>query len=431
MWDLGAISGKLGLDTEGFTGGILNAEALSRLFGPILAEAIENPALAAGEALKEIGEAAVEGLTKLLDISKEVAAHDLGVGLEALKAGLPVEEFSKLSAVAATVNVSMEQLGLGFKFIQQNASEAVETGGKAMQGFTDLGISAQFLKDNLNDSGAIFTAVQKSLDGISDSADRVRIAREILGRQGTNLLPLFEIPDDQKKALEDFAGKIGAVIDPKDVENAKAFKTVEEEISLAWDSIEHKLTGPILDYVAKHATEIGDEIIKITNKIGDAIDKAWAYVESPAGQKQIDKIKDGFQEILADMPSLTQFALAFAESMLAAAKAMEEIYNLSGLAAVNKTADFVQGLIYGPDPGSEEEAQRRVPFTDQALGESIRAGNDIKITINQKGSSPTETIDAIKKELVPQLQKAQENQKQAVKTAAHKLKISNATGSSF
>ena len=197
-FDAGSITGKLGLDISEFGEGMLQAQSVASLFPAVVADFMVNPLLAVVEAAKEAARAVFEAVSGVGNAAQEL-------GIQAAKAGVSVGYFSRMSEVAKTVNVSAEQLGTAFKFLEKNAVDAVGGNKVAEKSFGDLGISVEFLRDHLNDTEAIFERVHSAINGLATPAEATRRAMEVMGRQGGDIVPLFKLGRDEIQAMGDTA----------------------------------------------------------------------------------------------------------------------------------------------------------------------------------------------------------------------------------
>jgi Phage-related minor tail protein. len=106
------------------------------------------------------------------------------IGNEARRAGVAVEDFQRLSYVAAQNRVSVDALTDGLKELNLRADEFVLTGkGSGADAFQRLGYSASDLAKKLKDPSKLFLEIVGRLEHL-DKAAQIRIADEVFGGTG-------------------------------------------------------------------------------------------------------------------------------------------------------------------------------------------------------------------------------------------------------
>jgi hypothetical protein len=302
-FDAGAIKGNLELDLggeHGFTTSMLTAEGIARLFPDVVTEFLANPLLGLMDVAKETGEF-------FIDTFKEIKDDAENVNLESIKLGVSPEFFSQWSHLAETVQVDSESMSNAMRFMERNASEALEASAhgsnEQMKAFQMLGISADELKSHLGDVQGLFLLMKERYDALSFASDRANVAQELLSRGGADLIPLLRMSADHVAELTKEMEKFGVVVDQKEADAGQKFQDLETRAGWAWDGIKRKVEMPIFDFLAKH-TDVAMNFVdgKATWLMGE-IDKLWATAESPefiAWLKELGKEAEGDFNVVAD-----------------------------------------------------------------------------------------------------------------------------------
>jgi hypothetical protein len=273
-WDAGAITGTLGLDANDFAHGILQAQGFMSVFPSIVVEFMENPILGAISIAKEAASAIGE-------IISGVANDSANAGKEAERAGVSVKFFSEMEAVGKRVGVAGQSVGEAFKFMARNAAEAVEGVPEAGKAFDKLGISVDFLKEHLNDSEAIFKAVHAGMQGLPSSADRTRVAMEVLGRGGADMVPIFKLGTGAINEMIETAHAMGATVDDSEVATGRAFASLGAQWDEMWDGLKKEFAKPILDELSQHAGEAQQLLMDVAHVLSYVIPAAVDVVMFP------------------------------------------------------------------------------------------------------------------------------------------------------
>lgn len=157
--------------------------------------AITAPFIAATKTFAEYG-------SQLADMSK--------------RTGFSVETLSSLGYAAKMSGASLEEVGTGIKFMQKNLIDAIQGGNETNAAFARLGISVSELMSMSPEDQ--FQAIGNALNNVKDPAERTQLALAILGRSGTQLLPLAS----DMKSLAAEAQKLGIVMSTQDAVAADA-----------------------------------------------------------------------------------------------------------------------------------------------------------------------------------------------------------------
>lgn len=263
-WDAGAITGTLGLNINEYGEGMLQAEGIAQAFPAIVTEFLENPLLAVVSLAHEAAEAYVEMFT-------EVANGAANMSLLAEKGGVSITFLSELAAVGKTVNVGVEQISVAMKFLNRNMVDAIDGNETAQKSFLNLGITTDFLRDNLNNTEAVFNAVHAAISALPDEAERSRLSMEVMGRQGDALVPIFNLTREHLQDLIDTAHQFGAIDDDESGAAGRKWLEMSTEVGEAWEGMKKKLTEPILDYLTDHWDEIKPVLLDLSDTVGKAI----------------------------------------------------------------------------------------------------------------------------------------------------------------
>jgi hypothetical protein len=250
-WSAGSIVGNLGLDISGFTGEMLKAQGIAELMPRWVTDFMVSPLLGMADAAKEAGHALVEAIG-------ESANRAFDIALQAEKAGTSIKFFSQWSEVAKDVNLTSDDLGQTFMFLNRSIAELAngEAPKEVAEAFGQIGISQQWASQHLGDTEAIFAAVRQGLRDIHTESERVNAAREILGRGGPRSIPLFQISDDEVKNRMEIARQMGVIEGDESAASARHYHELRVTAQEAWEGIKKSLSEPFQDYFSQHSPAI-------------------------------------------------------------------------------------------------------------------------------------------------------------------------------
>jgi hypothetical protein len=286
-FEAGAVTGKLGLDTSGFTGGILQAQGVASLVPEWATGFLVNPligwAQAAGAAARAVA-SAIAGTAGMFD--------DMGEAAE--KAGVSVEFFSAVGSLAADAGASAASLGTAMKFLGNNVADADAGNKKSQKTFADLGITVRDASGAMKSNEQLFLEAADAIAALESPAQKTDAAMKLFGRSGTDLIPMLNMGSEGIKRWRDDMDAMGATVTDKEQRVGSAFSTMQTYITQAWSAVEQAIATPILEVFADHMDTILPAIVKTTvfateviggafYGIGLAAKAMWAVAEPVLG----------------------------------------------------------------------------------------------------------------------------------------------------
>lgn len=274
----GAAAGESSGGFSSLTASMLESEGLMQLFPSLVTDFMVDPLLGVVAAAKEAAES-------MIDIFTEVGNQSGQMSLAAEKAGLTIEQYSTLAAVGKTVGVSTESLGTAFKLLQRNTEDAVNGQmPKMAEEFQKLGISTDFLKEHLNDPGAIFAKLQEAISSLPSSAERTAASLQLLGRGGTELVPLLDLPKAKFDELAATMKNLGATETEEGGKSGRAFVELGAIASAAWEGVKKAFAEPLLDKLGGNLDAIIPKIAAFAEIVREGVTKtldiAWPVISA-------------------------------------------------------------------------------------------------------------------------------------------------------
>lgn len=130
------------------------------------------------------------------------------------KTAASTEHLSALNLIARTAGSSLEELGVALAKQNKFIGEALEGNAQARASFRDLGLELADFKGK--DSVEIFELIAKRIAALPSPLQKGKIAMDIFGRSGANLLPTMnELAEEGLGKLIARAEELGVLIDTK------------------------------------------------------------------------------------------------------------------------------------------------------------------------------------------------------------------------
>lgn len=188
---------------------------------------------------------------------------------------MSVETLSGLSLAAAASGLSTDELGVAFKKLNTNISEAAGDGtSKAATAFKLLGISVTDANGNLKDAGTVNNEIADAFAHSEDGANKAALAVQLFGRQGVQMIPTLDKGSAGLKQLADDAAAYGAVLSGDAAKAAEEFQAKLNALEAGVKGgLQNAIAGNLVPALLAMADAFGNasekgEAIKV---LGDAI----------------------------------------------------------------------------------------------------------------------------------------------------------------
>lgn len=203
---------------------------ITRAVGPNLARSARIGSLAVKDLLGDLRRLATVGLAVGAAVSfgiyrvvrSTADAADSAVKTSQ-KVGVGVEAWQRYVYAAELADVGSEELADGLKYLNQSAAMAATGAGQDAKAFQALGISVRDQAGKLKPTGVLFEEVATRLATMEDGAEKTTLAMMLMGRSGTNLIPLLNAGGDEIRRLGDEAQRLGIVIPEDQARQAEVF----------------------------------------------------------------------------------------------------------------------------------------------------------------------------------------------------------------
>lgn len=176
--------------------------------------------------------------------------------------GITVNELQSLQFAASQTGASSEELEKGLTRFSRSISEASSGIGTGLRAFEALGVTVTDTAGNLRPTNELLNEVSDRLATIESPADRVRIAFDLFGRSGVNLVNTLQNGSGELTKLR---GEFNAVTMELTGPQAKAVEEANDrfdKLGRILGSIGQQITSVLLPVLAKVGEFIVVNILK-------------------------------------------------------------------------------------------------------------------------------------------------------------------------
>lgn len=233
----------------------------------------------------------------------------------AKRTGVAATSLMELDHVAKLSGTTLENVTTSIQFLQRGMDDAQFGLGQAARGFERLGISVTDTSGKMKSSQAVMHEVADAIQNIEDPAQKTKIAMDLFGRSGTQMIQLMEGGSARMHALAADARFLGVSLSEQAIANAAKF---------------------------------GDEVDRVTSAVKGAsfaIAGEWIPVLTGMTRAVANFIAES-------LPAIREFAQGFMRFMIGAFVVVETIATtvwngLNGLFTAKGFDNFIKNFIEG------------------------------------------------------------------------------------
>ncbi len=234
-----------------------------------------------------------DGIRKGLGAIHDTAMLGDEVAATSEKLGIAADALQELQYAATLSDASAEGLAQGLKFLGKNAAEAAANGGEAAKAFQGIK-----LKDGgkIRDLDDLLADLADKLVSLPDQASRIKLATDVLGRGGAELLPMLMRGSAGIDTLREEAQRLGVVMNGKTLEAASAYDDALKRLQYSVIGLRTEFASPLIE------------------KVSTIFDKMRAALTSKGGIRAVDALSKGFERLLAVVDKVVDVFSWFLES---------------------------------------------------------------------------------------------------------------------
>lgn len=208
--------------------------------------------------LGRIGRSVANVRTALIGLGATVALKQFATQIDNLakasgRLGLTVNQIQSLQFAASQTGASAAELEKGLTRFSRNISEASTGIGTGVRAFEALGITLTDVDGNLKPTNELLNEVSDRLSFIKDPADKVRIAFDLFGRSGVNLVNTLQAGSGELNKLRDEFNSVTLQLTSQDAKAVEEANDLFDKLGRTFVSFGQKITTFILPPLARLA----------------------------------------------------------------------------------------------------------------------------------------------------------------------------------
>ena len=239
---------------------------------------------------KLTGERIVAGVTKLVELFRDMAARAIDAGKNAAafaddlitlskQTGLSVETLQEFKYMESLVDVDLSTITGSLSKLTKNMRTAAKGTGDAARAFRTLRVDVLDSEGNLRSSEAVFGEVIDALGQIENETQRDALAMRIFGKSRQQLNPLIMRGSEGLARFAQEAHNMGYVMDNETIRSLGEVQDSLDRWNMANEAIKNQIgreMRPVLGEFYKHMLEVAqgvdwEEVGRIVSTVAGGI----------------------------------------------------------------------------------------------------------------------------------------------------------------
>ena len=233
--------------------------------------------------------AAVGGMVKFAEKTASTADN---IDKMSQKMGLSRTAFQELDFILSQSGADINSFGTGMKSLLSNMDKVSEGNKTATANFEALGISVQNTDGSLRNQEDVMWDTIKAFQGMKDSAEKSRLAQELFGKQGQELMPLLNGEAGSLEEMKEKAHELGLVMSDETIDAGVKLTDTMDQLKRGFGAIVTQIGAKLIPIVQKGAEkfiEFLPAIRNVASNAREALAPAFNFVSNA-----VNVVKDVF-----------------------------------------------------------------------------------------------------------------------------------------
>lgn len=223
--------------------------------------------------------------TACFAFTKKVADTADNIDKMSQRLGLSRQGFQELDYVLSQSGVDVNSFQTGMKSLLKNMDGVTEGNKTAIDNFNKLGVSVTDASGKMRNQEEVLKDVITAFQGMEDGAEKSRLAQELFGKQGQEILPLLNSEAGSFEKLVNQAHEYGLILDDEVVDAGVNFTDTLDSAKRAAGALGVSIGGKLMPIITdmlnkfiEHLPEIQEKIESVVNGIGKAINFVQQHI---------------------------------------------------------------------------------------------------------------------------------------------------------
>lgn len=202
-----------------------------------------------------IATAAVAAGTAIYNSATSAAAAADNIDKMSQKIGVSREAYQELDFICSQCGMSVDTLQTGVKTLTAAMDGAASGTASNVEQFEKLGVAVTNADGSFRSQEDVLFDTLTALQGMTDQTEKARLAAELFGRSGTELMPLLNGEAGSIEEMKQQAHELGLVLDDELIDNGVNLTDSLDQTKRALQAIAVNLGGsfmPIIEQISDY-----------------------------------------------------------------------------------------------------------------------------------------------------------------------------------
>lgn len=238
--------------------------------------------------------------------AKSTAANLDTIDKMSQRLGITRDAYQELDYVLSQSGVDVNSFQTGMKSLLANMDRVTEGNKTATANFEKLGISVQNADGSLKTQQQVLYEAIPAFQAMADGAEKSRLAQELFGKQGQEILPLLNAQSGSFEELTQAAHDLGIVMSDEAIDAGVDFTDMMDNVMRQVSSVKNNLVSELMPYAVEILNWVSDNLPVIQSTIKSVADSIVPIVE-PVLSAVMDMLPPMLERIKAFLDWITPY----------------------------------------------------------------------------------------------------------------------------
>lgn len=278
----------------------------------------------AGKFALGLGAAAAGGATALYKIAKNASETTDNIDKMSQRLGISRKAYQELDFALSQSGVDINSFSTGTKTLLKNMDAVTEGNKTAIANFSALGVEVTDVNGKMRSQEEVLFDTIAAFQGMENSAEKSRLAQEMFGKQGQEILPLLNSESASIEELREQARDLGLVLSDETIDAGVQLHDTIDQAKRAFDSV---------------VAQIGTSVMPLIQRLLD-----WILEHMPEIQAVMGEVFDFIQKGIEALEPVIKALSPVIKEVL---KVFSEVWNNGIKPILSGIIDFISGVFTG------------------------------------------------------------------------------------
>jgi len=226
-----------------------------------------------------IGAGAIAAGTALYGLATKAAESTDRIDKMSQKIGISRQGFQEWDFILSQSGTDVEKLQVGLKTMVQRMDETAKGTGQGAEMFKKLGVTVTDSTGAMKSQEQVFEETVRALQGMPEGAEKSRLAFELFGKAGTELMPMLNGTTGSIDEMKEMAHKLGIVLSDDAVDAGVQFTDTVDQLKRSFGAVTTQVGTAVMPIMQKFAEWIIANMPTIQRIIGAVFNFLKTYVD--------------------------------------------------------------------------------------------------------------------------------------------------------